>query len=602
MFTQKRKASNTENNASPAKHAPAVEENTTLVTQENENEEKCDEVKVAVANMEVTPNSTPTPKTSPSKPSVNSLPKVEPPVVASLEKTEKESPLASHSKEACTTTTETKSDPPPPKGKSDPLPPKVKSEPVPSETSHGSTKAGAKAGSKADATDDADDGAWETVELKTRGRKAKCNNTQTSNKPTSQNNRGGNNNQNHNNNSGRHDSGAASTTCDGGNSHSSRRHRRGKGGKDRRRREQRVVKDVISHILDAVDEEVARRRKQGTKSSSDEKRRSNNEKRPSSSNGKQHGQNEQRRKANAGNSSSPSKPLKSLRDVVAGSTAAPTKTVAKAQDKSAASTSTNEAQKKTKGGSEPTKGAKIKPGLSYKSVIEPVDQTSKPKPSVSSTLNGTKVAGNKAKPIPESNAIVAPTSKVEPTDNSEKPAQASLIPDNNSNSMEEKRRTSVSVTEDEATSPPLSTLLGPNSCSASSSVASSLEAPHSSRFRHQTATEDDVGFHLLNVCGQLSEEINTFMSRRSVALDIRRRERGAVLSALQDTLGVSVAAAEIMTQQLCSELNLFALLMQFTHILQHPFYFRKFGLAAAKLKCMAVVRHSLIYRHQIWTS
>ena len=100
-------------------------------------------------------------------------------------------------------------------------------------------------------------------------------------------------------------------------------------------------------------------------------------------------------------------------------------------------------------------------------------------------------------------------------------------------------------------SPPLSTLLqtsallGPAaqfSCSPSSSVASSLEAPHSSRFRHQSSNMmdgEDVGYHLLNVCGQLSDDINAFMKRRALALDVRRRERSAVLNALGDTLGVS---------------------------------------------------------------
>ncbi|KAL7549617.1 hypothetical protein ACHAWF_012883 [Thalassiosira exigua] len=96
-------------------------------------------------------------------------------------------------------------------------------------------------------------------------------------------------------------------------------------------------------------------------------------------------------------------------------------------------------------------------------------------------------------------------------------------------------------------SPPLSTLLGPGLAtgSASSSVASSLEVPHAAaRLRRASPNvsgsgsgEDDVGFHLLNVCDQLSDEIRTFMERRATALDVRRRERRAVLGALGDTLG-----------------------------------------------------------------
>lgn len=65
------------------------------------------------------------------------------------------------------------------------------------------------------------------------------------------------------------------------------------------------------------------------------------------------------------------------------------------------------------------------------------------------------------------------------------------------------------------------------------------------------ASEDDVGYHLLNVCSQLSEEISTFMSRRALALDVRRRERSAVLSALGDTLGVSRSEVECLFLDFC---------------------------------------------------
>ena len=93
--------------------------------------------------------------------------------------------------------------------------------------------------------------------------------------------------------------------------------------------------------------------------------------------------------------------------------------------------------------------------------------------------------------------------------------------------------------------PPLQTLLGPgNTNSASSSVASSLEAPHATRHRpHRHGScckEDDVGYHLLNVCEKLSDDMNTFMGRRALALNARRRERGALLVALQETLQVNI--------------------------------------------------------------
>lgn len=89
--------------------------------------------------------------------------------------------------------------------------------------------------------------------------------------------------------------------------------------------------------------------------------------------------------------------------------------------------------------------------------------------------------------------------------------------------------------------PPLPTMLSAeNPNSANSSVASSLEVPHSSRrhHHHHTSTTgvNDVGYHLLDVCDRLSQDMNLFMSRRSLALNARRRERGALLSALQSTV------------------------------------------------------------------
>jgi hypothetical protein len=98
----------------------------------------------------------------------------------------------------------------------------------------------------------------------------------------------------------------------------------------------------------------------------------------------------------------------------------------------------------------------------------------------------------------------------------------------------------LACTKDDS-SPPLSTLLGPgNSNSATSSVASSLEAPHTSKHRHHHHSscynENDVGYHLLDVCDRLSRDMNVFMSRRALALSARRKERGALLAALQDTV------------------------------------------------------------------
>ena len=91
--------------------------------------------------------------------------------------------------------------------------------------------------------------------------------------------------------------------------------------------------------------------------------------------------------------------------------------------------------------------------------------------------------------------------------------------------------------------PPLPTLLSPgNANSATSSVASSLDAPHAVHHHHHHCfandNENDVGYHLLDVCDRLTREMDVFMNRRTHALNIRRSERGAVLVALQECLSV----------------------------------------------------------------
>lgn len=98
------------------------------------------------------------------------------------------------------------------------------------------------------------------------------------------------------------------------------------------------------------------------------------------------------------------------------------------------------------------------------------------------------------------------------------------------------------------TSPPLPTLLSPgNANSSSSSVASSLEAPHASHGHHHTspANENDVGYHLLDVCNRLTRDMEVFMARRAAALNTRRKERGALLAALQESVSVSAISASV---------------------------------------------------------
>lgn len=88
---------------------------------------------------------------------------------------------------------------------------------------------------------------------------------------------------------------------------------------------------------------------------------------------------------------------------------------------------------------------------------------------------------------------------------------------------------------------PVPTLLSPqNGNSSTSSVASSLEAPHTSSHRHHhsgTAPDStDVGYHLLDVCDRLSRDMGLFMGLRAQALTRRRREREELLGSLQKSV------------------------------------------------------------------
>lgn len=103
-------------------------------------------------------------------------------------------------------------------------------------------------------------------------------------------------------------------------------------------------------------------------------------------------------------------------------------------------------------------------------------------------------------------------------------------------------RISCSTTDEKESSPapPLPTLLSPgNPDSASSSVASSLEVPHGHHHHRSYTATENVGYHLLDVCDRLTRDMNVFMDRRGLALNVRRRERGELLTALQETLTVS---------------------------------------------------------------
>jgi len=147
-------------------------------------------------------------------------------------------------------------------------------------------------------------------------------------------------------------------------------------------------------------------------------------------------------------------------------------------------------------------------------------------------------------------------------------------PQNNSNQSQETQA-----------SPPLPTLLSPGN-SATSSVASSLEAPHAAHHNHlpYAGNEKDVGYHLLRVCDRLTRDIGNFMKRRAQALEVRRYERKLVLSALQDSLTVSLVARNK---------------AGITPIPSHAFL-RLFGLVAARCRHTEVVPPILIFPHRTW--
>jgi len=88
---------------------------------------------------------------------------------------------------------------------------------------------------------------------------------------------------------------------------------------------------------------------------------------------------------------------------------------------------------------------------------------------------------------------------------------------------------------------PLPTLLSPeNANSTTSSVGSSLEAPHGHNHLNPSASaaldDNAVGFHLLDVCDRLSKDMSLFMKSRDHTVTIRRNERAVLLGALQETV------------------------------------------------------------------
>ena len=153
---------------------------------------------------------------------------------------------------------------------------------------------------------------------------------------------------------------------------------------------------------------------------------------------------------------------------------------------------------------------------------------------------------NTAATVPET--VSANSAVLEPTVQSAAPPRGTDVTrsdssiDESAEETKEKHKTKE-TSKAASPSPPLPTLLSPgNNNSASSSVASSLEAPHAvHNVNHHSSflgSENDVGYHLLRVCDRLTRDIQIFMKRREYALEVRRKERGMVLEALQESLSV----------------------------------------------------------------
>lgn len=172
------------------------------------------------------------------------------------------------------------------------------------------------------------------------------------------------------------------------------------------------------------------------------------------------------------------------------------------------------------------------------------DPQSPSKSSTSSRVKSVFAIGADQNTAPTYQETVSATSNIavtaggSPSSLAERASKSDLSSADTDEAPQNKALTLTSETRGKAI-PPLPILLSPeNANSANSSVASSLEVPHSIRRHHHGSALDvnDVGYHLLDVCDRLSRDMSLFMTRRAQALNARRRERGALLAALQDSV------------------------------------------------------------------
>lgn len=351
-----------------------------------------------------------------------------------------------------------------------------------------------KPGELSAAMNEDDDDEWETVEVKSRSnRNRKMNELKQASMPSS------------------------NRTNSGG---SQRKVKSSRAAGRRRNANRKIVRDILDSVLDAVDAEVKRRRK------------AENLRRQNAARKMQPTATTQVARSMNSKATRPA----TLRDVVVGSQ--PSRAVSPVAAPLSRSSVADRPKKP-----QPFDGRKNQslPSIADQNTASTVPETlSGTSANTQSSLNTDDVVSEtRTSRTPAEEATVGQTGSVDVEGD-----------------VEPARSKSAEGQKDSSPAPPLPTLLGPgNTNSASSSVASSLEAPHATNRRHHhssSAPENDVGYHLLDVCDRLTRDMNVFMTRRDLALKTRRRERGALLSALQETTAVSFCCGFRQSHTSCS--------------------------------------------------
>lgn len=364
-----------------------------------------------------------------------------------------------------------------------------------------------------------DNSAWETVEVKARGNRNKFNR------------------------SGRQQSyGSSSSSMSGHHGGGSKKAKSSRTAASRKRNANRkIVREILTSVLDVVDDEVRRRRIRGARLPGNKWAAAVARCRAGASNGRQDGQ-----------QSSIQKKETTMHDVLVGRQAASGGKHFPAVTSLAQRLASRQRQDSRGDGKNNNVSARY--GNENRKIREKSDRPSAAT-GAKSNRQPTAADQNTAPTLPETLSAVSANSVNNDTLRGAESEKDTPVPEearSESNSvgsaqaLKTQRASNTQQTSKEASpAPPLPTLLSPgNANSASSSVASSLDAPHAGHHPHHhsfsAANENDVGYHLLDVCDRLTRDMDVFMKRRALALDVRRKERGAVLVALQESLTVRI--------------------------------------------------------------